>query len=108
MTQNICRRAHARILFDAPVQLMVKGELVERTLADLSEGGMRVNAKLPENTTFKIFLPVPVANAPRMPKRMCLFQGRAVWRSGEVTGIRFLTPPQDSTEPVRAFVASRE
>lgn len=98
------RRHHPRAALDRQVQFYCNSRLLTAQGADISEGGLRLEGSFPGlsvGDVVKLFVPVPQGRA---KGRLCLLEGRVVWRQLGRVGVRFLDPPLESMLQVRDFV----
>ena len=103
-TLTLNRRLSPRAPLPIQAQLVIEGEIRDITVDDVSEGGLRIVGleKVDLHMPFKIFLPIRRAAVGR--QRLCLLEGKPVWRFGEHTGIAFVDLDEETKQELRDYV----
>jgi hypothetical protein len=100
------QRQHERIALSESVQYYLDRKLHSSQLVDISEGGLRLGGgdPLPLLSEIKLFVHFPTGCGGR--SRMCVFDGRVVWRGFSGVGIQFVDPPNESLRELRTLIRS--
>lgn len=89
----------------ATVQCVDGGRVDTVRVIDINSLGMQFTkrkGRLAVDAQVKLFVPVPNFNRNR--SKLCLFEGRVAWVSGERIGIRFMDPDAHQRRMLEAYV----